>query len=343
MGFNLRRRSARPGTAAVVLWFAALHGVVTVCSADDGANRAALRRVIEKSVPYIEREGDTWIETKGCISCHRMAFTAWSLNAAQRVGIAIDPSGLKRRSEWARDWHNLSAPPHPAKDRESATQGHCDALAQLLLGNEQYASGKDRPEWVKGYSHDLAKGQQSDGSWTPGGQLPSQKRPKRETQEVTTMWSLLALKASGTDAPALKSAVDKARAWLGDKTIGESTEWWTARLLLERQFGSTGAGDHFRDELLKRQRADGGWGWLCKDESDALGTGLAIFALRSEKGPQSAPAIAKAQQFLVRTQGADGSWPVHGTKENAKDRVVPTATYWGTCWAVIGLSATIRD
>src|SRR5438045_6026878 len=126
MGFNLRSRSARPGTAAVLLWFPAVLGVITVCSADDSANRAAIRHAIEKSVPYIEREGDTWSETKGCVSCHRMAFTAWSLNAAQRVGIAIDPSGLKRRSEWARDWHHLSAPPSPAKDRESATQGHCD-------------------------------------------------------------------------------------------------------------------------------------------------------------------------------------------------------------------------
>src|SRR5690349_10832788 len=108
MGFNPRSRSARPDTIAVLLWFPALFAVIRVCTADDGANPAAIRHAIEKSVPYIEREGDKWIAEKGCISCHRMAFTVWSLNAAQRAGIAIDANGFKRRSEWSRDWHHLA-------------------------------------------------------------------------------------------------------------------------------------------------------------------------------------------------------------------------------------------
>ena len=38
----------------------------------------------------------------------------------------------------------------------------------------------------------LAK-QNKDGSWNPGGQLPSQKRPVPETKQVSTMWTILAL------------------------------------------------------------------------------------------------------------------------------------------------------
>lgn len=343
MVLRLRGRTTGCVKLSILVWFASFLATTEFSHSADSPNPAAIRRAIERSVPFIEREGDKWNETKACVSCHHTAFQVWSLKSAQQAGATIDTSGLKRRTEWASDWHHLSAPPTAPADLATAAHGQSETLAELLLGNERYGAGKDRPAWVAAYSQDVAKEQQADGSWISGGQLPSQKRPKRETQEVTTMWNLLALKASGTDVKALKVTVDKARAWLGNATIGESTEWWAVRLLVERQFRSESDGDHYRDELIKRQRADGGWGWLCKDDSDALGTGLAIFALSSEKAAQRLTAIAKAQQFLVGSQGADGSWAVHGTKENAKDRVVPTATYWGTCWAVIGLGATIRD
>ena len=38
---------------------------------------------------------------------------------------------------------------------------------------------------------------------------------------------------------------------------------------------------------------------------------------------------------------ADGSWAVKGTKKDKAKKVEPTATYWGTCWAVIGLAETL--
>ena len=34
---------------------------------------------------------------------------------------------------------------------------------------------------------------------------------------------------------------------------------------------------------MKRQLADGGWGWLCDEDSDALGTGIALYAYRLDK------------------------------------------------------------
>ncbi|MFG0256000.1 MAG: hypothetical protein ACF787_13055, partial [Rhodopirellula sp. JB053] len=53
------------------------------------------------------------------------------------------------------------------------------------------------------------------------------------------------------------------------------------------------------------------------------------------------PSIKHAQQFLVNTQGDDGSWTVQGTKANKKDHVQETAVYRGTTWAAIGLMATL--
>ncbi len=57
--------------------------------------------------------------------------------------------------------------------------------------------------------------------------------------------------------------------------------------------------------------------------------------------PNDDPAISRAVKFLIGSQQADGSWPVHGTKENKKQRVEETATYWGAAWATIALLHTL--
>jgi hypothetical protein len=313
-----------------------------LCAAEITQETQAVRHTIERSVPFIERQGAEWIATKDCLSCHHTSFMVWSLNAAKRNGIHVDEKKLDELTEWASDWRHLVVFASRAKSlREDTLRGQSDTVAQLLLGRSALGSSAIRVRWAQDYVLDLAKIQQPDGSWTSGGQLPAQKRPKRETQEVSTMWALLALLAQDIRDDSCSAALKKARAWLGNETSGQSTEWWATRLMLERKSGSADKADQLRQELLKRQRADGGWGWLCDDDSDALGTGIAIFALASDHLPASHPAIAKATKFLLVNQSNDGSWPVRGTKQNKKDRVEPTATFWGTCWAVIGLCETL--
>lgn len=51
--------------------------------------------------------------------------------------------------------------------------------------------------------------------------------------------------------------------------------------------------------------------------------------------------IRGGASFLRKTQQEGGSWPVHGTKKDKRGRVEPTATYWGSCWAVLGLLETL--
>ena len=133
---------------------------------------------------------------------------------------------------------------------------------------------------------------------------------------------------------------DKALAWLKNAQAGKSTEWYATGLLLAARLGQA---EKFRDQLLARQHADGGWGWLADDASDAFGTGLAIYALSAGGAPGAEKSIEQAQQFLIETQRDDGSWAVNSTKEKNKDKVAPTSNYWGTAWATIGLIYTLRD
>lgn len=306
--------------------------------ADDATD--TVRRTISKSLPFIEREGVKWIEEKKCVTCHQVPFMVWSLNAAKARGLPVDNEKLAEWNAWATDYIHFSAPaakPETLK-REDVLGRNIDTMAQLLLGRAGPAP-KDVPDhWQPLFRESLVRVQQATGMWAPCGQLPGQKRPERETQEVTTMWSLLALSGQYDSNQPLPPEVEKGLAWLGTQTRGKSTEWWAMRLLLERALGHTAETDRLRSELLSRQHDDGGWGWLCDDESDALGTGMALYALARDGVGKERPALSKARDFLCRTQMENGSWSVKGTKKSKEDSVEATAVYWGTCWAVIGLA-----
>jgi squalene cyclase len=345
--WNTIERTPRPRSQACILRvlfsLTAFTAYCGVAVAEVSNEAQSVRNVIARAVPFIERKGADWITNKECLSCHQTTFMLWSLNAATERGIPVDQDKLRGWTEWAVDWRHLLAPTiRAAANREETLRGQCDTVAQLILGRAALNSGVNTPEWVNEYAMVLMTGQQDDGSWKPGGQLPSQKRPLRETQEVSTMWALIAFDDRHIHDEALLAGRERALTWLGDATFGESTEWWAARTLLERRLSRVDRADRCRTELLKLQRSDGGWGWRCKDDSDVLGTGIALYAIAQSELHTSHQAINNARQFLMRAQSDDGSWPVRGTKQNAKDRVETTSTYWGTCWAVIGLCETLE-
>ena len=91
------------------------------------------------------------------------------------------------------------------------------------------------------------------------------------------------------------------------------------------------------DALTEKQQPDGGWGWLTSDPSDALATGMDVYALSRHDADQNKAAISKAVRFLTTSQKSDGSWQVPGTKKTTRNTPTPTSNYWGTAWAVIGL------
>jgi hypothetical protein len=313
-------------------------------SAESLATDEAARRTIERSVPFIEREGVAWIETRKCVSCHQIPFMVWSLSAAKARGIAVDEQKLHGWTAWAVDYPNFSGPNYdPEKDdRKTVLSRNVDTMAQLLLGVSSEARLAPVDEWRSLFRESLKESQQESGMWNPCGQLPAQKRPLRETQEATTMWALLALCGAPDTKQPHGQEFEKGLLWLGNNTQPASTEWWAVRLLLEGARGESRSAEKTRQELQGRQHEDGGWGWLSADESDALATGMALYALKRSGLAADHPAILKARAYLCRTQGDDGSWQVRGTKKNKKDRIEPTAVYWGTCWAVIGLAETLK-
>jgi squalene cyclase len=113
------------------------------------------------------------------------------------------------------------------------------------------------------------------------------------------------------------------------------------RLLIEKKFGDPKQVETLRDKILSAQQPDGGWGWLRADPSDAFGTGVSVYALSQVGVPNSHPAIEKAWRFLIETQCDDGSWIVNGTKNSTKSKPHPFSSFWGSTWALLGLSHSL--
>src|SRR5262245_43612738 len=61
---------------------------------------SAARSAVEKSLPYLEKEGVAWIQKRNCLSCHVVTFMLWAHEEARARGIPVD---VKKAAGWA-DW-----------------------------------------------------------------------------------------------------------------------------------------------------------------------------------------------------------------------------------------------
>ncbi len=301
--------------------FLCLLAAATTASADEALE------IAKRSLPFIKEKGLAWIEDRQCASCHQIPSMLWSLNSAAQLGLDPERKETTEWTPWAADWRHWNK----TGDKEGVdkvSSGNIDTMVFLLLGRDEGIT--PAPAWTAEFRARILKNQQPDGSWKAGGQLPLGKRPPREVHEVTTMWTLLALKSyAGEEAPA--DVAKRAEEYIAQAEQGQSTEWHAVRLLLKP------ANVDLQDALIKRQREDGSWGWLTNEPGDAFGTGLALYALAKGGLPAANESIQKAIAFLKMSQMPDGSWPVPSTRARDKNKVNKTATYWGTAWAVIAL------
>jgi hypothetical protein len=292
-----------------------------------------VKQAVERAIPYIEREGAAWIRERKCLACHYAGYMLWSLHDAELRGFVIDRGKLAETSRWAMNQPSMH------------TSGN-EGAAQILIARDRSDRGPDTRKRVEALRDLIVKHQRKDGSWSPGGQLPAQKRPLSETTQVSTMLCVLALDSLEAKNDAGIKARDKGLAWLkktppNGKTPAVSSEWYAMRLLIAKKFGDSKQVEALRDRILSAQRPDGGWGWLRADPSDAFGTGVSVYALCNVGLPPSHPAIQKARKFLTETQTDDGSWIVNGTKDETKGGPHPLSSFWGSTWAVLGLSHSL--
>jgi squalene-hopene/tetraprenyl-beta-curcumene cyclase len=300
---------------------------------DNASSDVQARRAIERAIPFIQKKGAAWIEERNCLACHVAGYMLWSLHDAELRGFAIDGGKLAESSRWAMDQATMHT---------TGTEG----AAQIIIARDRSDRSANTMNGLEALRDLIVKNQRKDGSWHPGGQLSGQKRPISETTQVSTMLSVLAL--DSLDAPnevGIQSR-DQGLSWLKNrppngKKSAVSSEWYAMKLLIEKKFGDPKEVAALRDQILAAQRPDGGWGWLWADASDAFGTGVSLYALSNVGLTHTHPAIQKGWKFLSETQKDDGSWIVHGTKKGTKGKPHPLSSFWGSTWAVLGLSRSL--
>lgn len=361
-----------------------------------------VRAAIERSLPFIEKEGLSWIKKRDCMSCHVVSYMLWAHGEARARGIKVDQKKLDEWTEWSmgksqaertffklpgkvvealplelkpkltalidegftheKDYRAALAKSLTAeelKEHQAALVkqavvpkkgtvndgGGVDTMWQLLLGRYDGPSVQTEA-FDKSTAELLVRWQEPDGTWKAAGQLPSRRWSRPSADQTTTMWSLLALSNYRGDDPAVKKSIERGHAAVKKPKNDANLEWLAVRLLYEHKLGDKEKALAYKDELLKRQNADGGWSVTPDKASEAFSTGQGLYVLSLIGVSPKDAALARGQRFLLTSQQADGSWitPPATTSQGAADRLKkldPIYRSWGTSWAAIGLCRTL--
>ena len=276
---------------------------------------ASARAAVERSIPLLQRSDVGFLSKAGCVSCHNNTLTAMTVAAARKLGVRVDDS-VARAQDRA-----IGAYVEGARERYLqgvSIPGGTDTTGYILLGMAAESWPPDPA--TEAMARYLKSRQRADGSWrTFGG------RPPIESSDLQT---------TATAMRAIQKYMPESRRTEYEKTVQIAADWIareqpvTTEDRVFRLLGLVWAGgrlDTARQaarDLLREQRADGGWGQTALLASDAYATGQALVALRDAGVLKpSAAAYKRGAQFLMNTQFEDGSWYV-------RSRTIPFQPYF---------------
>jgi hypothetical protein len=96
-----------------------LIAAAAILAADPSTDEQRVRSTVGRSLPFIQAEGQRWIDEKKCVTCHQVPFMIWALNAAR--------SDTGSRCLMASSRHQ--------EKQKQARGGHSDLLGDLLGGH----------------------------------------------------------------------------------------------------------------------------------------------------------------------------------------------------------------
>ncbi len=329
--------------------------------ASEPAGTKSVAEAIQRAVPTLTKTAEDSVNTflrhaskQDCVSCHQQQLPLTAFSLAHSRHFTTDRVATRRQVELMKrsfftdlitqgDEHHtllevgLQTTFHP----EPAIVAGYTAMG-LRLEHEPASAVTDS------LIHQVATIQFADGHWSWN--LP---RAPIEASDITaTALAIETIKSYGIPArrQELDSRVKRAGSWLA-KARAETNEERTHQLL-----GLAWAGEKsstlkkLAEDLIRQQRADGGWGQLAGLDSDAYGTGQSLYALmEGGKLLPSDPALRRGLDFLVHTQLADGTWhvrtrahpfqpPMDSGFPHGKDGWISAA---GTSWAVMALATSL--
>jgi Prenyltransferase and squalene oxidase repeat len=307
----------------------------------------AIKGAVVKSLPLLEAGARGSMEQrKQCFTCHNQALPVMALTTAHSRGIAIDAQTLRRQIEFTADFLAKNRTNYLAargQGGQALTAGY--ALWTLEMGGWKSDGTTDAvAEYLLKFQNDLDH-------WKPQTVRP----PMEESLFTVSYVALRGLKMFGTSGQQerISQRTAQVRQWIL-KTTARETEDRVFRLGALHVAGARR--DEIRgaaQELLKTQRADGGWAQLASMASDAYATGTVLVALHQVGGVATdEPAYRRGLRFLLAKQLDDGSWHVptrsepiqtyyeSGYPHGADQFISITAAGWATTALALALPAT---
>ena len=277
---------------------------------------AATRGAVERALPLLAKSAVGHIEKQTCFACHNQTLPVLAVVAARGRGLTAR-ADLKEQTDFIADFLGRNKEKFL---KGEGTGGQADTAGYALLTLDLGGHAPD--EVTAAVVEYLLKYQADKDHWRV-----SSTRPPSEASDFTTNY--LALRGLNVYGPperkeAIAKRVAAVRGWL-QKAKAKDAEDRAFRLLSLREAGAPS--DEVKEaakSLAATQQKEGGWAQLDGGEPDAYATGLALVALNQAGGMMASdPAYSRGLAFLLRTQGADGTWYV-------KSRSNPFQPYYET-------------
>jgi ankyrin repeat protein len=280
---------------------------VKPASGQDDASPKDIRAAVEKSISLLGGTAPAFFRQTGCISCHNVSIPMLALTEARRRGYRVVDAASAE--QMVKQTVAILAP-----HRDNLLSAYASVpgfvttatYALMSMHGEGY-----RPDLLTdAIARSLLVEQQSDGHWKTGGARP----PLSPDSPVPTT-ALAARALTLYPVPALSGAtrdsIARARTWLLNAKPQVADDYAYRLLGLSWTSAAGTELEGAANDLISRQRPDGGWSQTPNMPSDAYATGLVLSALAiAQPSTLDTTAYSRGVDYLLATQESGGSWHV---------------------------------
>jgi N-acyl-D-amino-acid deacylase len=298
-----------------------------------------LKAAIERGLSLVQDAARRYPTHRECFSCHHQTMPILAMTTARDAGFAVDDDLMDEQVEFSRKFFRARM--------ERLNEGRDIGGRALTIGYGLWTFDlvqSPPDEITSAMVTNLVKTQADDGHW----RIASTRPPMGDSRITSTVMAARFAGRYATDSLRAQTdaALGRAKDWLKSPEIASQEDlnsWLSGLALLGFERDAIQAA---KGRVLSAQHASGGWPQEVGMEPDAYATGQTLFVLHHMRIPEDEVAIRRGIQFLLDTQGEDGSWfvetrskPVQVYFDNGdphgKSQFISTPA---TAWAVTALA-----
>ena len=260
------------------------------------------REAIAKALAVSQPAAANFVMTGGCVSCHADHLNGIAVAAAKPLGIPADyPLETSRAAVTATLRGLMDQEMYQLQDPPVGPDGIEFSLMQLAASNVPPTLSIDS------MVHYVAALQRKEGDWPLFGTVRPPLEDGSFTQTAKGIRTLRLYAIEGRKAE-FDDRIERAVKWL--EAAGPRTTEDRSMQVLGIAWAGYKVPSNRIQQLIAKQRPDGGWGQTDNLASDSYATGEVLWALHETGTSASDPAYRRGVDFLLRTQAEDGTWHV---------------------------------